>query len=985
MAMRNGDIILEPPDGLEQPVDLLRNPSKLKKFPNKAINRKNLKKEDPVNLDGINEDELETLLDEAIRYKTPKDAEQSSDLFRSLLKETTQESGEESPPAIFPVVNNPSSKKRRNKHSTAKEFNPTLEASRTKGGSLQNLNELDSDIAGYQCSSGLGGRRKNKRREGSGSSTPNVSARKREGGSLPCGVDRGGLEEDPTAVLRSFTESRPKPSRKKKELSKSYSVCENKMPCVFTEPTATSIDSDIRLVDMRHKAEFVSINVEDNCIADDDGTTVPWARFESPRSEDCVDARPVMFERQPSDDRQTEIMEFDYSDNEPGVEMDEKPLEELSRLQGSDEKSYGTMSIGYKKREDVDSAINFPFGRSIHRDASSQGDLDDEESSNCFYNTTAVTSCLGQADTEHYGRRSSPTFERKIEDSSISPPTSEQYHMQYSQTVGVRHAIQGSGQVQNGPRLKKRTKADPGKLIKPEFMEGYKGNMDVESLLDFIEGVNASKKNERVKNGKGKKKSDAGNNNGLSDGEQKETKKKSRAKSENSAVYIVKSNETLHRSSSLEDARRSSDVNVQAQAQDNESDMSDTPHSQLSKSTSNDSDKFKTPTGGDQSPIETDYAAFQTEFVPVVIEESEFRTVTKKSRKKRKSPSRPEKNNPNRRSNIHFDEARRPVHCANDDIALLYRNPRKRSGERRLSSSSIQSGYDSDKDSIHSLPCSSTTSRIDLKPMSTSNGSTPQASYADITRKLKGEEGDKSSKSSPKSETSSAVMISVKSKLGSSGEVSSDLSVDFASPELLKPNIESKQLETSILPIEIDFPPLGDDKSLESQLQSAVKLPEIQKEVMKVLFQVNQSVPTLEKTERNRKARHTKPDDERRSLPPVFVIENVTSAPVMNEGLTFGFEINEELLKEKFVKTNKPRKPSLSGRNKKEQEKVENMKGISVCKDVSAYYKENRNLDSSKFNFKDIVAYIEKEWDFMESKQQDRKVIYACNRVSVPK
>ena len=42
--MRNGDIILEPPDGLEQPVDLLRNPSKLKKFPNKAINRKNLKK-----------------------------------------------------------------------------------------------------------------------------------------------------------------------------------------------------------------------------------------------------------------------------------------------------------------------------------------------------------------------------------------------------------------------------------------------------------------------------------------------------------------------------------------------------------------------------------------------------------------------------------------------------------------------------------------------------------------------------------------------------------------------------------------------------------------------------------------------------------------------------------------------------------------------------------------------------------------------------
>ena len=68
-----------------------------------------------------------------------------------------------------------------------------------------------------------------------------------------------------------------------------------------------------------------------------------------------------------------------------------------------------------------------------------------------------------------------------------------------------------------------------------------------------------------------------------------------------------------------------------------------------------------------------------------------------------------------------------------------YRHHRPRSPEhlRRKSTSSMppsDKSDSSDLDSVHSLPVSSTTPKLTLDQTSTSSGSTPQASYADITR-----------------------------------------------------------------------------------------------------------------------------------------------------------------------------------------------------------------------------------------------------------
>lgn len=70
---------------------------------------------------------------------------------------------------------------------------------------------------------------------------------------------------------------------------------------------------------------------------------------------------------------------------------------------------------------------------------------------------------------------------------------------------------------------------------------------------------------------------------------------------------------------------------------------------------------------------------------------------------------------------------------------MLYQYNRSRSPDhlRRKSTSSMppsDKSDSSDLDSVHSLPVSSTTPKLALDQTSTSSGSTPQASYADITR-----------------------------------------------------------------------------------------------------------------------------------------------------------------------------------------------------------------------------------------------------------
>ncbi|XP_043670752.1 uncharacterized protein LOC122630372 isoform X4 [Vespula pensylvanica] len=143
------------------------------------------KQEEPTTLSTLNEGELRALLDEAITYKCPKDREGKSNLFKELLQEAEADETEEGRRVVTNSRCLPGSTRRRHKRDSVSER-------LTHGGSLQNLaqpiaSEFDSSFAYLTSGSSHtygSGKKKNKKYTG-----PSVSAREREGGSLPSNVN----------------------------------------------------------------------------------------------------------------------------------------------------------------------------------------------------------------------------------------------------------------------------------------------------------------------------------------------------------------------------------------------------------------------------------------------------------------------------------------------------------------------------------------------------------------------------------------------------------------------------------------------------------------------------------------------------------------------------------------------------------------------------------------------------------------------------
>ncbi|XP_057323619.1 uncharacterized protein LOC130666529 isoform X1 [Microplitis mediator] len=144
------------------------------------------KLEEPATLSTLNERELRALLDEAITYTgSTKDREGKSNLFKELLQEAEVDETEEGRRVVTSSRGIPGSNRRRHKRDSTCEH-------LTHGGSLQNLaqplnSEFDSSFTYLTSGSShtySGGRRKSKKHSGS-----NVSARQREGGSLPSNVN----------------------------------------------------------------------------------------------------------------------------------------------------------------------------------------------------------------------------------------------------------------------------------------------------------------------------------------------------------------------------------------------------------------------------------------------------------------------------------------------------------------------------------------------------------------------------------------------------------------------------------------------------------------------------------------------------------------------------------------------------------------------------------------------------------------------------
>ncbi|KAK0159429.1 hypothetical protein PV328_010307 [Microctonus aethiopoides] len=145
------------------------------------------KQEEPATFSTLNEGELETLLKEVLTYRgSTREREEKSSLFKELLRETEVEETEEGRCVVANSRCIPGSNRRRHKRDSVSER-------LTHGGSLQNLaqpinSEFDSSFAYLTSGSShtYGGNRRKTNKKHSG---PSVSARQREGGSLPSNVN----------------------------------------------------------------------------------------------------------------------------------------------------------------------------------------------------------------------------------------------------------------------------------------------------------------------------------------------------------------------------------------------------------------------------------------------------------------------------------------------------------------------------------------------------------------------------------------------------------------------------------------------------------------------------------------------------------------------------------------------------------------------------------------------------------------------------
>lgn len=299
----------------------------------------------------------------------------------------------------------------------------------------------------------------------------------------------------------------------------------------------------------------------------------------------------------------------------------------------------------------------------------------------------------------------------------------------------------------------------PQASILSENIEGYCGDKSISYLLEYIESTNAGNLNAKNSGGGNSVKSKTMgcvSKSGAAD------KHRGRASTDddirNPKKLPVKAKERLKKSTSLEDLRH-----VKSGGSSGNSGKSGS----TKQSSVDDSHFVTTSTFSAGSPEPSSTEVVEKVTTPMAInyhqllaeervyldslmldddnymEESEFHLVTKKQRKKkRRSESRTlhQLKNSVRGSDggtCGYYEAS-AVGLVGGAAAAYKRTSRSSENRHRSRRKSVSSVVPSDKisdtDSIHSLPVSSTTPKCKVKKKSTSNGCTPQASYADIAK-----------------------------------------------------------------------------------------------------------------------------------------------------------------------------------------------------------------------------------------------------------
>ncbi|KAG7197616.1 hypothetical protein KM043_013399 [Ampulex compressa] len=665
--------------------------------------------EEPATLSTLNEGELRALLDEAITYKCPKDREGKSSLFKELLQEAEADETKEGRRVVPNSRCLPGSNRRRHKRDSVSER-------LTHGGSLQNLaqpiaSEFDSSFAYLTSGSSHtygGSRRKNKKYTG-----PSVSARQREGGSLPSNVNashslaslvnldlifdkKDGFCEERTAydwTNKEKSKSLDKPphttlkkeekEKEKKDLKKdSTSLCESELEVREKKNnkgkhgTNEMLESDNPPPE--YKSDYMVIDLGDTEVGSiserNVGSTI--SGVQRPQSLDT------------EDDEGTEMKTI-----EP------RRHQYISRT---------TFDIA---QTPIDTTIDFSL-----RDHNGK-----QDKSKISVNGTEVTGTLsfqtfnsmkcGIAGTAN----SSGTSQGKVVPSLCSMMSASlqtqnitmegSRYTAHTTSSGEKKSLDENGnavQSYNGERKKPRRKhtQEPNVIVyNAENVEGHR-NEDIDKLIDFIENKESRSKKGKPANPVRVK---------TSSGAKPRTREKD-TKREQLPAKLQKSNSLEEISKTkLEDL--TTEKSVSSSGASSLSSQHGTINVALRRAKQRSTGDATVDSRGDRRSWGTE----------------EVVTKKKKSKKQRRSSSGSRAQNL-ATSGSYLQNSR--------GFSNEYRTPLSPELRRKSASSMPPSDKSdsSDSDSVHSLPVTSNSSKHNSSKITTPSGGTPQASYADIAR-----------------------------------------------------------------------------------------------------------------------------------------------------------------------------------------------------------------------------------------------------------
>ncbi|PNF24429.1 hypothetical protein B7P43_G09682, partial [Cryptotermes secundus] len=778
------------------------------------------------------------------------------------------------------------SNKRRGRRDTA------VSEHQTHGGSLQNLvydinSEFDTSGFGYfsQSSghSGGVGRRKSKRGNSGRDYCVSVSARQREGGSLPSNVNVGGasggmltlsgLEFPPTAPLSSaataallFDDARgyiSKQNKPRKELGHTVSANEFTTAMPVHSSANVSYQTGGEAPNNVSKTEFMVVDLRDlgknGQETKTSGVVVGESAVEGGSGTGSL-----------SGGEGGKVLGGDLCnsgmDEEVGIEMEVIQRSEATRVPNYT--SRATLEVGLggdcstKNKNltdggDVDTTVAFPLG--IIQCEKRSGVVNGVEQSTLqlpsSYNS--VKCIVGSTSNSNREDRNSGATKETVSrltfhgSKDTSGDGKNKSYDENGNAVQQNYRLESTNSNDRKSKQRRMKTNNDRNVIMSQNIEGYRGDKDIESLIEFIESNKESK---------GKTKNNSAHSNGtvgfgnkqqrnnvrreevvtgtkarreraIEDGQDEEKASgknriggKQSSKDHRGSDKVggdVGSSGQMKKSNSLEEISKtkledltaeqvgtssasdsltfSAQVTLrrpkkQATLDDDElyGEKGETPDHTLwgtediPQYFSNDGSA--TASADESGPVAAsgrkrrgivDEKRKPEDGVPAVVvsaaasEETEFHVVTKKQRRKKKRSSSGSRagSSAGGHGGLFGDENRRPAvsqygHSYYQNrgdsqrkgfvpgsgfpphdrtvereggSVMLYQYNRSRSPEhlRRKSTSSMppsDKSDSSDLDSVHSLPVSSTTPKLALDQTSTSSGSTPQASYADITR-----------------------------------------------------------------------------------------------------------------------------------------------------------------------------------------------------------------------------------------------------------